>query len=192
MRKETIYHIEVGDTVYLIDDNLDIKEIVLNDCVLNEHLHLRSYISDEVSTIEDRYVIKDSKIHDDQIDLLKVEFFTSSDFQDRKDFDKFGYRYHATDQKVFTSKDAAETYLATKMSKFRICNQILKDTHSEIDIHLNEIENILKHLSNELRKYEIPDSVLLNSNLTLISRLCDILNLDVAEILNLDKEQKGN
>ena len=188
MRKETIYHVEVGDTVYLIDDNLDIKEIILNDLVLNEHLNLHSYISDEVSTIEDRYVLKDSEIHDDQIDLLEVEFFTSSDFQDREDFDESGYRYYETDRKAFTTKESAETYLMTKIDKHRIFSKILRDVNEDLDIHLTEIEKILKHLSDELRKYEIPENVLLNSNLTLISSLCDLLNLDVAEILNLNKE----
>lgn len=188
MRKETIYHVDVGDIVYLIDDNFDIKEIVLNDPVLNEHLNLRSYISDEINTIKDRYVLKNSEIHDDQIDLLEVEFFTSSDFQDREDFNKSGYRYDETDRKAFTTKESAETYLMTKIDKHRIAGMILKEISEDLDAHLNEIEKILKHLSDELQKYEIPDNILLNSNLTLISSLCDLLNLDDAEILNLNKE----
>ena len=65
---------------------------------------------------------------------------------------------------------------------------ILKEISEDLDAHLNEIEKILKHLSDELQKYEIPDNILLNSNLTLISSLCDLLNLDDAEILNLNKE----
>lgn len=188
MRKEIIYRAEAGDTVYMIDDNLDIREIVLNELMLSDHRHTRAYISDEVGTIRDRYIIKNSEIHKDQLDLLKVEFFDFDEFHDRDDFDEYGYRYYETDRKVFTSKEAAEAYLKTKISKHQIARMILDEINEDLDSHLTEIEKILKHLSDELRKYEIPDSVLLNSNLTLISGLCELLNLDVAEILNLDKE----
>ena len=66
----------------------------------------------------------------------------------------------------------------TKIDKHQIASKILRDINEDLDIHLNEIEKILKHLSDELQKCEIPDNILLNSNLTLISGLCDLLNLD--------------
>ena len=188
MRKETTHYVEHGDLLYLIDDNLDIDSVELDSSFLREDLDKRCYISDEVAYIDERLVLKNFEISDDQIDLLKVEFFTSSDFQDREDFDESGYRYYETDRKAFTSKDAAKSYLMTKIDKHQIVSKILKETNEELDIQLSEIEKILKHLSDELRKYEIPENVLLNSNLTLISSLCDLLNLDVAEILNLNKE----
>lgn len=188
MRKETAHYVEHGDLIYLIDDNFDICSVELDSSFLREDLDKRCYISDEVAYIDERLVLKNFEISDDQIDLLKVEFFTSSDFQDREDFDESGYRYYETDRKAFTTKEAAETYLMTKIDKHQIVSKILKETNEDLDIQLSEIEKILKHLSDELQKYEIPDNVLLDSNLSLISRLCDLLNLDVAEILNLNKE----
>lgn len=188
MRKETTHYVEHGDLIYLIDDNFDIHSVELDSSFLREDLDKRCYISDEVAYIDERLVLKNPEIHDDQIDLLKVEFFTSSDFQDREDFDEYGYRYYETDRKAFTTKEAAETYLMAKIDKHQIVSKILKETNKDLDIHLTEIEKILKHLSDELQKYKIRDNVLLNSNLTLIFGLCDLLNLDVAEILNLNKE----
>ena len=182
MRKETAHYVEHGDLIYLIDDTLDICSVELDSSFLREDLDKRCYISDEVAYIDERLVLKNFEIHDDKIDLLKVEFFTLSDLQDREDFNKSGYRYDETDRK------AAETYLTTKIDKHRIAGMILKEISEDLDAHLNEIEKILKHLSDELQKYEISDNILLNSNLTLISSLCDLLNLDDAEILNLNKE----
>lgn len=76
----------------------------------------------------------------------------------------------------------------TKINKHQIASKILKETNEDLDIHLTEIEKILKNLSDRLKEFDIPENILLNSNLTLISGLCEILNLDVEEILNLDKE----
>lgn len=188
MRKETTHYVEHGDLIYLIDDNFDIQSVELDSSFLREDLDRRCYISDEVAYIDERLVLKNFEIHNDQIDLLKVEFFTSSDFQDREDFDESGYRYYETDRKAFTTKEAAETYLMTKINKHQIASKILKETNEDLDVQLSEIEKILKRLSDELQKYEIPGNILLNSNLTLISSLCDLLNLDDAEILNLNKE----
>lgn len=185
MRKQTTYYVEPGDKIYLIDDNFDIREIVLNELMLADHRHNRAYISDEVCTIKDRCIIKNSEIHHDQIDLLEVEFFDLADIHDRDDFDEYGYRYYETDRKAFTSKEAAEAYLTTKIDKNRLAQMILKEINEDLDIHLTEIEKILKNLSDRLREFDIPENVLLNSNLTLISELCDLLDLDVADILHL-------
>ncbi len=189
MRKETAHYVEHGDLIYLIDDNFDIHSVELDSSFLREDLDRRCYISDEVAYIDERLVLKNFEISDDQIDLLKVEFFTSSDFQDREDFDESGYRYYETDRKAFTTKEAAETYLATKIDKHRIARMILKEINEDLDIHLTEIEKILKTLSDRLREFNVPENVLLNSNLCKISELCDLLDLDVADILHL--EQKG-
>ena len=188
MRKETTYYVEPGDTVYLINDNFDIRAVELTLDLLEEDLDKRSYISDEVAHIDERLVLKNFEIHDDQIDLLKAEFFTSSDFQDREDFDESGYRYYETDRKAFTTKESAETYLMTKIDKHQIVSKILKETNEDLDIHLTEIEKILKNLSDRLREFDIPENVLLNSNLCKISELCGLLDLDVADILHLGHE----
>lgn len=188
MRKETTYYIEPGDTVYLINDNFDIRAVELTPDLLEEDLDKRSYISDKVVFIDERLVLKNFEIRDDQIDLLKVEFFTSSDFQDREDFDKSGYRYDETDRKAFTTRKAAETYLMTKIDKHRIARMILKEINEDLDIHLTAIEKILKNLSDRLREFDVPENVLLNSNLCKISELCDLLDLDVADILHLGQE----
>lgn len=188
MRKETAHYVEHGDLIYLIDDNLDICSVELDSSFLREDLDKRCYISDEVSYIDERLVLKNFEIHDDQIDLLKVEFFTSSDFQDREGFDESGYRYYETDRKAFTTKESAETYLMTKIDKHQIASKILKETNEDLDIHLTEIEKILKKMSDRLRHFNIPENVLLNSNLCKISELCDLLDLDVADILHLNKE----
>lgn len=185
MRKETTHYVEHGDLIYLIDDNFDIHSIELDSSFLREDLDKRCYISDEVAYIDERLVLKNFEISDDHIDLLKVEFFTSSDFQDREDFDESGYRYYETDRKAFTTKEAAETYLMTKIDKHRIARMILKEINEDLDIHLTEIEKILKNLSDRLREFDIPENVLLNSNLCKISELCDLLDLDVADILHL-------
>lgn len=188
MRTQTTYYAEPGDTVYLIDDNFDIKSVQLTESLLYEDLDRRSYISDEVIFIKDRLVLKNFEIRDDQIDLLKVEFFTSSDFQDCEDFDESGYRYEETDRKAFTTRKAAETYLMTKIDKHRIARMILKEINEDLDIHLTAIEKILKNLSDRLREFDVPENVLLNSNLCKISELCDLLDLDVADILHLGHE----
>ena len=65
---------------------------------------------------------------------------------------------------------------------------ILKEINEDLDIHLTEIEKILKNLSDRLRQFDIPENVLLNSNLCKISELCDLLDLDVADILHLGHE----
>lgn len=188
MRTQTTYYAEPGDTVYLIDDNFDIKSVQLTESLLYEDLDRRSYISDEVIFIKDRLVLKNFEIHNDQIDLIKVEFFTSSDFQDREDFDKSGYRYYETARKAFMTKEAAEAYLMTKIDKHRIARMILKEINEDLNIHLTEIEKILKNLSDRLREFDVPENVLLNSNLCKISELCDLLDLDVADILHLRQE----
>lgn len=187
MRKETAHYVEHGDLIYLIDDNLDICSVELDSSFLREDLDKRRYISDEVAYIDERLVLKNFEIHDDQIDLLKVEFFTSSDLQDREDFDEYGYRYYETDRKAFTTKEAAETYLMTKIDKHQIVSKILKETNEDLDIHLTEIEKILKNLSDRLREFDILENVLLDSNLCKISELCDLLDINQAELLHLNQ-----
>lgn len=188
MRKETTFYAEVGDTVYLINDNFDIRAVELSPDLLEEDLDKRSYISDKVVFIDERLVLKNFEIHNDQIDLIKVEFFTSSDFQDREDFDKSGYRYNETARKAFMTKEAAEAYLMTKIDKHRIARMILKEINEDLNIHLTAIEKILRNLSDRLREFDVPENVLLNSNLCKISELCDLLDLDVADILHLRQE----
>lgn len=187
MRKETTHYVEHGDLIYLIDDNFEIHSVELDSSFLREDLDKRCYISDEVAYIDERLVLKNFEIHDDQIDLLKVEFFNSSDFQDREDFDESGYRYYETDRKAFTTKEAAETYLMTKIDKHRIAGMILKETNEDLDIHLTEIEKILKNLSDRLHEFDILENVLLDSNLCKISELCDLLDINQAELLHLNQ-----
>lgn len=187
MRKETAHYVEHGDLIYLIDDNLEICSVELDSSFLREDLDKRCYISDEVAYIDERLVLKNFEISDDQIDLLKVEFFTSSDFHDREDFDESGYRYYETDRKAFTTKEAAETYLMTKIDKHRIVSKILKETNEDLDIHLTEIEKILKNLSDRLHEFDILENVLLDSNFCKISELCDLLDINQAELLHLNQ-----
>ena len=189
MRKETTYYVEPGDTVYLIDDNFDIQSVQLNESLLHKDLDKRSYISDEVSSIKERLVLKNFKIRDDQIDLLEVEPFHSQEsLSDRSDSSFFNYLYNETDRKAFTTKEAAETYLMKKIDKHRIARMILREINEDLDIHLTAIEKILRNLSDRLREFDIPENVLLNSNLCKISELCDLLDLDVADILHLGQE----
>lgn len=189
MRKQTTYLVEPGDTVYLINDNFDIRAVELTPDLLEEDLDKRSYISDKVVFIDERLVLKNFKIHDDQIDLLEVEpFHAQESLRERSDSSFFSYEYNPTDRKAFTTKEAAETYLTTKIDKHRIARMILKEINEDLDIHLTEIEKILKNLSDRLREFDIPENVLLNSNLCKISELCDLLDLDQADILHLSHE----
>ena len=189
MRKETTYYVELGDTVYLIDDHFVIRAVELTPDLLEEDLDKRSYISDKVVFIDERLVLKNFKIHDDQIDLLEVEpFHAPESLRERSDSSFFSYEYNLTDRKAFTSKEAAEDYLTTKIDKHRIARMILKEINEDLDIHLTEIEKILKKLSDRLRQFDIPENVLLNSNLCKISELCDLLDLDQADILHLGHE----
>lgn len=71
MRKETTYYVELGDTVYLIDDNFGIRAVELTPDLLEEDLDKRSYISDKVVFIKDRLVLKNFKIHEDQLELFR-------------------------------------------------------------------------------------------------------------------------
>lgn len=189
MRKETTYYIEPGDTVYLIDDNFDIQSVQLNESLLHKDLDKRSYISDEVSFIKERLIIKSPEIKDDEIELLEAERFERPLIEIVvSDSSIFSYEYHPTDRKAFTTRKAAETYLMTKIDKHRIARMILKEINEDLDIHLTAIEKILRNLSDRLREFDVPENVLLNSNLCKISELCGLLDLDVADILHLGHE----
>lgn len=181
MRKETTFYVEPGDIIYLIDDNFDIKQVELYPTHLDVSLYDRSCISDEVDTISGIFVLGSPEIKDDQLDLLEV-------YLDTNDFGSLVQRHRLLDAKAFTTKEAAEEYLMTKLDKNRVARMLLKDVNKEINGHLLKIESILKKFSFDLRKYDIPENVLLNSNLCKISELCDLLDLDQAEILHLNKE----
>lgn len=189
MRKQTTYYAEPGDTVYLIDDNFDIKSVQLDESLLKEEIEERSYISDEVDWIKERLIIKSPEIKEDELELLEAEVFERS-LQEAIETNSsiFSYEYHPTSTKAFTTRKAAETYLMTKVDKHRIARMILKEINEDLDIHLTEIEKTLKNLSDRLREFDIPENVLLNSNLCKISELCDLLDLDVADILHLGQE----
>lgn len=181
MRKETTYYVELGDTVYLIDDNLDIRAVELRPTHLDVNLNDRACVSDEVNSISSNLVLSSPEVKDDQLDLLEVYLETN-------DFGSLIQRHRLADTKAFTTKEAAEAYLMTKLDKNRIARTLLKEVNEELDIRLIEIEKILKKLSDRLRKYDVLEDVLLNSNLCKISELCDLLDLDQAEILHLNKE----
>lgn len=123
------------------------------------------------------------------MNFLEVEpSHAQESLNDRSDSSFLNYLYNETDRKAFTTKEAAESYLMTKIDKHRIARMILKETNEDLNEHLVEIEKILKKLSDRLRQFDIPENVLLNSNLCKISELCDLLDLDVADILHLGHE----
>lgn len=181
MRKQTLCFVEPGDTVYLIDDNYDIRAVELYPTHLDVSLYDRARISDEVDTISGIFVLGSPEIKDDQLDLLEVYLETN-------DFSSLIQRHRLADTKAFTTKEAAEAYLMTKIDKHRIARMILKEVNEELDIRLTEIEKILKKFSDRLSEFDVPENILLNSNLCKISELCDLLDLDQAEILHLNKE----
>lgn len=181
MRKQTLCFVEPGDIIYLIDDNFDIRSVELYPNHLDVDLNDRACISDKVDTISNSLIIGSPYVAYDRVDLLEI-------YLDTDDSGNVIRRRRLTDRKAFTSKEVAETYLMTKINKNRIARMLLEDANEEINGHLLEIESILKKLSFDLRKYDIPEDVLLNSNLCKISELCDLLDLDQAELLHLDKE----
>ena len=181
MRKQTLCFVEPGDIIYLIDDNFDIKQVELYPHHLDVSLYDRARISDEVDTISGIFVLGSPEIKDDQLDLLEVYLETN-------DFGSLIQRHRLADTKAFTTEEAAEAYLMTKIDKHRIARMILKEVNEELDIRLTEIGKILKKFSDRLREFDVPEDVLLNSNLCKISELCDLLDLDQAEILHLNKE----
>lgn len=181
MRKQTLCFVEPGDIIYLIDDNYNIRAVELYPQHLDVSLYDRARISDEVDTISDIFVLGSPEIKDNQLDLLEVYLETN-------DFGSLIQRHRLADAKAFTTEEAAEAYLMTKLDKHRVARMILKEVNEELDIRLTEIEKILKKFSDRLREFDVPENILLNSNLCKISELCDLLDLDQAEILHLNKE----
>lgn len=181
MRKQTLCFVEPGDIIYLIDDEFDIVQVELYPTHLDVSLNDRAYISDKINLISSNLVLSSPEVKDDQLDLLEVYLETN-------DFGSLIQRHRLADAKAFTTKEAAEAYLMTKIDKHRIARMILKEVNEELDIRLTEIEKILKKFSDRLREFDVPEDVLLNSNLCKISELCDLLDLDQAEILHLNKE----
>ena len=181
MRKQTICFVEPSDIIYLIDDNFEIKQLELYPTHLDASINDRSCISDEVDTISNDLVLSSPEVKDDQLDLLEV-------YLDTNDFGSLIQRHRSTDIKAFTTEEAAEKFLKENISKSKIMYRLLKETNEEIDIQLKVIKNLLDQFSKRLKKFDILEETVLASDIYLISELCDLLDIDQAEILHLNKE----
>lgn len=181
MRKQTVYFVERGDIIYLIDDNFEIKQLQLYSSHLNNDLIGRAFISDEVNIISDNLVVASPEVKDDRLDLLEA-YLESDGLGD------LIRQFRSTNAKAFTTKEAAEKFLRENISKAKIMHRLLKETNEEIDVELKVIKNLLDQFSKRLKKFDIPEETVLASDIYLISELCDLLDIDQGQLLHLNKE----
>lgn len=148
-----LQRLEIGDKIFIIDDNDQIQEIVLR------YEHLKENKKDR-RTLDGHYQIKSNIVESGSyIPLTKVTYREEMEW-DGCHVMKRWYDYEDTDKVAYLSLDEAQSHLNDLISQQNLLAKFQTNANRELEPHLTAIKQILSQYFNEVDRYNIDESLL--------------------------------
>jgi hypothetical protein len=148
-----LQRLEIGDKIFIIDEDNQIEEIVLR------YEHLKENKKDR-RTLDGHYQIKSNIVESGSyIPLTKVTYREEMEW-DGCHVMKRWYDYEDTDKVAYLSFDEAQSHLNDLISQQNLLAKFQSDADRELEPHLTAIEKILSQYFDEVDQYNIDESLL--------------------------------
>ena len=148
-----LQRLEIGDKIFIIDEDNQIEEIVLR------YEHLKENKKDR-RTLDGKYQLKSDIVESGQyIWLTKVTYHEEMEW-DVCHVMKRWYDYEDTDRVAYLSFDEAQSHLNDLISQQNLLAKFQSDADRGLKSHLTAIKQILSQYFDEVDRYNIDESLL--------------------------------
>lgn len=148
-----LQRLEIGDKIFIIDEDNQIEEIVLR------YEHLKENKKDR-RTLDGKYQLKSDIVESGQyIWLTKVTYHEEMEW-DGCHVMKRWYDYEDTDKVAYLSFDEAQSHLNDMICQQNLLAKFQSDADRELEPHLTAIKQILSQYFDKVDQYNIDESLL--------------------------------
>ena len=148
-----LQRLEIGDKIFIIDEDNQIEEIVLR------YEHLKENKKDR-RTLDGKYQLKSDIVESGQyICLTKVTSHEEMEW-DGCHVMKRWYDYEDTDKVAYLSFDEAQSHLNDLICQRSTMDALQTNANRELEPHLTAIKQSLSQYFDEVDRYNIDESLL--------------------------------
>lgn len=164
-----LQRLEIGDKIFFIDEDNQIKEVTL------KYEHLKDDEKDR-RTLEGHYQLKSNIIESGSyIPLTKVTYHEEMEW-DGCHVMKRWYDYEDTDKVAYLSFDEAQSHLNDLICQRSTMDALQTNANRELEPHLTAIKQILSQYFDEVDRYNIDESLLKSEEHQKLLRLRDSID----------------
>ena len=164
-----LQRLEIGDKIFLINDNDQIEEIVL------KYEHLKEDKKDR-RTLDGKYQLKSDIVECGQyIWLTKVTYHEEMEW-DGCHVMKRWYDYESTDRVAYLSLDDAQADLNDMLYQRNVMNELRDDANRGLEPHLTAIKQILSKYIDKVDRSDIKESMLKSEDHQKLLKLRDSID----------------
>ena len=165
-----LQQLESGDTVFIITDDDQIKEIKL------KYEHLKEAEKDR-KTLDGRYQIKSNTVESGSyIPLTKVTYHEEMEW-DGCHVLKRWYEYEDTDKVAYLSIDEAQSHLNDMIYQNSVIYELQSNAKNELESHLSAVKLILSRYFDLIDRHDIEASLLKSEDHQSLVKLRDSIDL---------------
>ena len=164
-----LQRLEIGDKIFLINDNDQIEEIVL------KYEHLKEDKKDR-RTLDGKYQLKS-----DMVECGQYIWLTKVTYREEMEWDgchvmKRWYDYESTDKVAYLSLDDAQADLNDMLYQRSVMNELQVDANRELEPHLTAIKQILSKYIDKVDRSDIKESFLKSEDHQKLLKLRDSID----------------
>ena len=165
-----LQRLEIGDKIFIIDEDNQIEEIVLR------YEHLKENKKDR-RTLDGKYQLKSDIVESGQyIWLTKVTYHEEIEYDGLFQSVKRRREYEETDKVAYLSFDEAQSHLNDLISQQNLLAKFQSDADRELKSHLTAIKQILSQYFDNVDQYDIEQSLLKSEEHQKLLRLRDSID----------------
>lgn len=164
-----LQRLEIGDKIFIIDDENQIKEITL------KYEHLKDDEKDR-RTLEGHYQLKSNIIESGSyIPLTKVTYHEEMEW-DGCHVMKRWYEYEDTDKVAYLSIDEAQSHLNDMIYQNSMIYELQSNAKNQLESHLSAVKLILSRYFDLIDQYDIEESLLKSEDHQKLLKLRDSID----------------
>lgn len=164
-----LQRLEIGDKIFIIDDNDQIQEIVL------KYEHLKENHEDR-RTLDGTYQLKSDIVESGQyIWLTKVTYHEEMEW-DGCHVMKRWYDYEDTDKVAYLSFDEAQSHLNDMIYQNSVIYELQSNAKNELESHLSAVKLILSNYFDLIDRHDIEASLLKSEDHQKLLKLRDSID----------------
>ena len=164
-----LQRLEIGDKIFIIDEDNQIKEVTL------KYEHLKDDEKDR-RTLDGTYQLKSDIVESgSNIQLTKVTYHEEMEW-DGCHVLKRWYEYEDTDKVAYLSIDEAQSHLNDLICQRSTMDALQTNANRELEPHLTAIKQILSQYFNKVDQYDIEESLLKSEDHQKLLKLRDSID----------------
>ena len=164
-----LQRLEIGDKIFIIDEDNQIKEVTL------KYEHLKDDEKDR-RTLDGTYQLKSDIVESgSNIQLTKVTYHEEMEW-DGCHVLKRWYEYEDTDKVAYLSIDEAQSHLNDLICQRSTMDALQTNANRELEPHLTAIKQILSQYFDKVDQYDIEESLLKSEDHQKLLKLRDSID----------------